>query len=173
MNPELFKGIKQLIVTMAIAEYPASNIFAAFQNNLKYPENNNFIIITELHTVSMAMMPAWQYYPDLIGDQETEEYDQLDSTSFQVDFYGAASRSAASKFRLILQSSMGSDYLDQFACNVHEVGELLNLTGVLDREQYTKRFAVKFSLFNNNNITELSPGFNAIDPNLRLAEVQT
>lgn len=168
MTPLMFKGLKALIVNMAVTEYPADTIFQAFLNGLKLPANNNFVIITELDTRSMAMMPAWEYDAAL----EVENVDQLDSTWFQVDFYGNPSRNAAAQFRLTLQSYIGSDFLDVYGCNVHEVGDLLNLTGVLDRENYTKRFAVKFSLFNNNTITQSSLGFDDDTVDLRLAEVQ-
>jgi hypothetical protein len=168
--PDYFTGIKAMVINMGIPTYLNSNVFIAFQNSVEYPRDNVFVVITQLDVTSMSLIPSNQY--DSTG--EIENIVQLDSTMFQVDFYGVGADTGANKLRLLLQSANGSNFLNTtYNCNVHEVGELLNLTGVLDRENYTKRYAVRFSLFGNNSLTIGSLGFSSDSPILRLAEIQT
>lgn len=164
----MYTSIKALILAIS-SYYNNNNIFQAYQNGFVVPTDSIFVMMTELDTTSMALMPEITY--DVID--EIKVIDQLDSSDFQVDFYGVNARIEAAQFRLILQAPSGSNYLYyNYGYTVHEVSKLINLTNILDRRNYTPRFCVRFSLFNNNVTQGTEYSFDTDTVDLRLAEIQ-
>jgi len=165
----MYGAIKALLLAIGSGIYPANVIFQAYQNNYPLPQNSQYIIMTQGDTKSISLMPGYLYD----ATNEIDNFFNIDATDFQVDFYGNPASAQANLFRLILQTSYGTEILSTYGVYVYEVKKQRNLTSNFDRDMYLQRFNVKFSLFNDNTFTPSSLGFipSAID-NLYLVEVQ-
>lgn len=165
---EMFKAIKETLL-LIFPTYGAERIFKAYNNNTVYPADSNYIIMTSLDRHAMGLTPVTAYN----AATETQEFGSNDSTNFQVDFYGDNVANLAAKFRLFLTTINCSTFMYKgHGCSVHEVETERNLTMDLDREKYLPRYVVRFSLFNNNNMSIPVPGIPGVDIGVILAEVQ-
>lgn len=162
----IFTGIKALIQKLSPL-YPADNIYKAFNNSYPVPTNNNFVMMTVYPEIkSHALLPLYNYDDTL----ETETWKQIDEATFQVDFYGVNAITVSALFRAALQSAYATNYFLQngYNCVVGIVQSTRNLTNTIDRDMYTLRYAVIFSIQFNNALTVSTLGFTETDLNVRL-----
>lgn len=166
----IFAGIKALLVNLSNL-YAADVIFKGFNNNYPIPADNTFIIMNILPNIhSHCLLPVYNY--DDITEEET--WSQLDEASFQVDFYGVNAVTASAKFRAALQSGYGTRFLQDegYQCVVGIVKDTQNLTDIIDRDMYTQRYAVLFTIQFNNILTVDTPGFDEADIDVIFADIQ-
>lgn len=128
--------------------YSQNNVFYAFQNNFKVPQTDNFVILTKLNQNQIA-------YPTRYFDQtaQNEVYIGHGDWEYQVDLYGQNSDLASDILHTYLNSGAGSNYLYLYPINmgIGKVMPPLNLTKSNDRDQWMKRFTLKFTLLNNTS----------------------
>lgn len=167
---DLFTAVKALILQLTNL-YPANNIFKGFQNDYPIPDNSNFIIMVVYPNIhSHCLLPEYDY--DTTA--ETETWTQIDEATFQIDFYGDNAIAASALFRLALQSAYATNYfLDNgYDCAVGIVKDTRNLTNPIDREMFTDRYSVIFTMQFNNILTVSTPGATQVNINVVLADVQ-
>lgn len=166
----LFTAIKSLILQLSIL-YPANNIFKGFQNNYPIPANNNFIIMSVFPEISShCLLPEYEYNTT----SETEKWTQIDKATFQIDFYGNNAIDVSALFRLALQSAYATDYfLDNgYNCVVGIVKNTHNLTTPIDREMFTDRYTVIFTMQFNNLLTVETFGATEVNMGVIFADIQ-
>ena len=176
----LYQALIALIVTNFDTDYPNSAsgkfigrpIFQGYQNNFQVPANGNYVVITALPEENQILNPSSRSI-DL--DAETQVYDTVLSSGFQVDFYGINAQQNARTFQLLMNSDYGNNFFvtNSYNCTVNRVKEVVNLTDVFGRDMYLPRFMVICSLFNNPTKTAPLPVFNGVVNDIRLADVQT
>lgn len=166
----MYTAIKALLVQILNGLYNTNEIFQAYQNNYPLPTDSQFIIMTQGETKSLPLMINYLYDPT----NEIDNYITIDATDFQVDFYGSPSNNACNLFRNVLQTVYGAGFFSTYGISIYEIKKQFNLTNNVDRDMYLQRFAVRFSLFNDNIFSPSSLGFVPVKvDNLYLAEVQT
>ena len=156
--------IYDMLVILLANYYPSDVIFQAYQNNFVLPADGKFVVITEVPTDNVS-------YPttNFIGSLPTglTDISNLDVTTFQLDFYGAPANDCCKWTRIYLQSPDGTNYLAATGnVTVARIYSMINLTEVLDQRKYLPRFAFKFSLFNNKEISYGNYGINRLEPSL-------
>jgi hypothetical protein len=164
----IFTAIKALIIKLS-SLYPATNIYKAFNNSFAVPANNNFVIMTLYPEIkSHALLPVYSYDTTL----EKETWKQIDEATFQVDFYGDNAITVSALFRAALQSAYATNYFLQngYDCVVGVVKPTKNLTETIDRDMYTLRYAVVFSVQFNNKLTVNTLGFTEVSFNTKLVQ---
>jgi len=144
-----------------------SNIFLGQQNNFVTPQDNSFIVITELDTGANGL--PIRVYDDIL---EKEYYVTADTPLYQLDFYGQYASNTAKRIRLLLLSPLATNYLSQFGSSVYQVKDIQNLTNAMDYSEYVYRYVLRFSLFNNTILNNDDLATILINNQLYLAEVQ-
>lgn len=165
----LFKAIKALILKLN-TDYINSNVFKGFSNNYPVPANDNFAIMSQLPNIeSHCLLPAYNW-EELT---ENENWSQIDEAFFQVDFYGDTAITTSAGFRLALQSAYANTFFEENYpnCVVGIVKPVINLTNTIDRDVYTIRYTVIFSLQFNNILTVETPSFDAVNFTTILADI--
>lgn len=169
LNPQMYEGIKALLTSLFPGIYEAKNMFKGFENDYTLPANSKYIVITEFDSEPQGITPAWHYADD-VGI--TTYYD-LNASEFEVDFYGEPAETSCKLLQVVLRSAYATNFLNDYDCNIYKVNKVLNLTHILDRENYLPRFLIRFGVFNNNYFTYSDPGFTSLTPELYFAEAQT
>jgi hypothetical protein len=156
----LFTGIKALLLNLSNL-VPTTAIYRGFENNYALPAGNDFIVMSQLPNIdSHCLLPVYNYD----DTAEQSNWSQVDEVKFQVDFYGVNAINLSAKFRAALQSSYGTKFLqaNNYNCVVGIVSDTKNLTNLIDRDMYTARYTVIFSLQFNNVLTVSEPGFDEV-----------
>lgn len=163
----LTDAIYDLTASVATIYLPA-NIFLAYGNNYSLPADNNYIIITEQPTKTLST--PYHKYDDIA---EITTIDALCETLFQVDFYGDNANATSKKFKLVIEDRLGTEFLTPLGFSIAVVEDAQNLSLVMDRDVYVQRWAVRFTVFNNNMITPITPSFDVLDVNVDTVLVET
>ncbi len=161
----MFEAITQGILVLD-STYLVANIIQGNQNNNKLPADTDFVIMTPLDTRMMGLNGANEY--DSI--QEKDYYVSLNSTYFQVDFYGVKSALLAKQMELYLTTHECAELFNAYKCQVYDIEEAKNLTDGFDRGKYAQRHVLRFRLFDNNNITINSKRLEIFAIDVKLAE---
>ena len=145
----MFEALKQLILSLGI--YPSDSIFQNYPNDAVMPEDNNFVVMNELHSIPYCALVQKAVTPNIIDKTVAMSAVQLVATHFQIDFYGDVSRDFTRTFATTLQSGFANSYFieNNYPFTVKTADAPLQLTHNMDREEYILKFAVKLSLFNN------------------------
>lgn len=126
-----------------------NNIFEGFQNNLFIPQDNDFIVITKLDSNTTGR-------PLEIYNKDTESYSIVacDVNIIQLDFYGDYAEKNAKIMRTVVNSRLANQFLESYNASTGRYFSIVNLSDILDNENYIKRFTFKFELFSNSAITD-------------------
>ena len=141
-----------------------NNIFEGFQNNLFIPQDNDFIVITKLDSNTTGR-------PLEIYNKETESYSIIacDINIIQLDFYGDLAEKNAKIMRTVVNSRMANQFLESYNASTGRYFSIVNLSDILDNENYIKRFSFKFELFSNSAITDIPLATQLFDNELEYA----
>ena len=141
-----------------------NNIFEGFQNNSFIPQDNDFIVITKLDSNTTGR-------PLEIYNKETESYTIIacDINTIQLDFYGDLAEKNAKIMRAVINSRMANQFLESYNASTGRYFSIVNLSDILDNENYIKRFSFKFELFSNSAITDTPLATQLFDNELEYA----
>lgn len=141
-----------------------NNIFEGFQNNSFIPQDNDFIVITKLDSNTTGR-------PLEIYNKDTESYTIIacDINTIQLDFYGDLAERNAKIMRTVVNSRMANQFLESYNASTGRYFSIVNLSDILDNENYIKRFTFKFELFSNSAITDTPLATQLFDNELEYA----
>ena len=141
-----------------------NNIFEGFQNNSFIPQDNDFIVITKLDSNTTGR-------PLEIYNKDTESYSIIacDINIIQLDFYGDFAEKNAKIMRTVVNSRMANQFLEPYNASTGRYFSIVNLSDILDNENYIKRFSFKFELFSNSAITDTPLATQLFDNELEYA----
>ncbi len=141
-----------------------NNIFEGFQNNSFIPQDSDFIVITKLDSNTTGR-------PLEIYNKETESYSIIacDINIIQLDFYGDLAEKNAKIMRTVVNSRMATQFLESYNASTGRYFSIVNLSDILDNENYIKRFSFKFELFSNSAITDIPLATQLFDNELEYA----
>lgn len=127
-----------------------NNIFEGFQNNSFIPPDNDFIVITKLDSDTTGR-------PLEIYNKDTESYTIIacDINTIQLDFYGDYAEKNAKIMRTVVNGRLVNQFLEPYNASVGRYFSIVNLSDILDNENFIKRFTFKFELFSNSAITDI------------------
>lgn len=141
-----------------------NNIFEGFQNNSFIPQDNDFIVITKLDSDTTGR-------PLEIYNKDTESYTIIacDINTIQLDFYGDYAEKNAKIMRTVVNGRLVNQFLEPYNASVGRYFSIVNLSDVLDNENFIKRFTFKFELFSNSAITDIPLATQLFDNELEYA----
>lgn len=141
-----------------------NNIFEGFQNNSFIPQDNDFIVITKLDSNTTGR-------PLEIYNKDTESYTIIacDINTIQLDFYGDYAEKNAKIMRTVVNGRLVNQFLEPYNASVGKYFSIVNLSDILDNENFIKRFSFKFELFSNSAITDIPLATQLFDNELEYA----
>ena len=145
----------------------ANNIFFDLQTDFIAPTDNNYITITELSTTS-SELPVRSYD----CDTEIESFIAINTTKFQLHFYGDKASYTAKYIRACLESPIATKYLTTYGYSVYQVKKIHNKNKSAKNGSNIYKFALKFSLMNNTIVSNNIEATNQINNELIFTEAQ-
>ncbi len=164
----IYKAVNDLIVKYTT--YGDDVIFKNYYNNVPLPKPNHFCIMFVLYNRPQMALLRQQKTPNVGAKTSSTDYTQLNDTHMQVDFYGEEAMDQSQKFTTVLQSPLGTNFLNSLGYTVRTCNSPEQIGDPLDRDNYVERYIVKFSLFSNSTITDTLEAFDAAIVNPILVE---
>ena len=151
------KAIREML--LHYTDCPANNILAGYNNHVKLPDDNNYIIFT--------LLTPMRYGTPLVkttinGNTSYQTY----RMPVQIDFYGDLSFDRVSDIINISRTEFLCKFLEKYGIQPIACDEAQNLTGVSGEQEYVERWTVRLEIDYEDAVTDNQDWFNTAELNI-------
>lgn len=164
----IYKAVNNLIVKYTT--YTDDTIFKNYFNNATLPKNNHYCLIFLLHARPQMALLRIDDIPNVDTQTVDTGYTQMIDTRMQVDFYGSQAQAQAERFATVLQSPLATNFLTPLGFTVRICDSPEQIGNPQDRDNYVERYIVRFSLFSNSTVRDITNSFDSVIINPILVE---
>lgn len=164
---DLYLATYEFLTLYALPDYPAGNIYRGYQNRAALPAGSNEYAIMQItgqyrRGTNVDSYSAEGMAQDEDGTLTTRELVECD---MQLDFYSDSdsARLRAQTVETLARSGLASQFFTQsFDVGCLYAGDLRDLSGITDADQYVQRFSVTLRLCCWVGVNVKIPWFDAV-----------
>lgn len=154
---EIQRAIREML--KAYTDCPQEKILAGYNNHVKLPEDNNYIVFSILN-------PTRYGTPQVITNQEGTTSYQDFRCEVQIDFYGNFAFDRACDIVNISRTEFLCDFLKAYDIQPIAVDEAQNLTGISGEMEYVERWMVRLEIDYRDAVSVNQDWFNTASLNI-------
>ena len=151
------KAIRDML--LRYTDCPPSNILAAYNNHVKLPDDNNYIIFT-------IMSPFRYGTPKVVTNINGNISYQTFRIPVQIDFYGDFAFDRANDIINISRTEFLCEFLKPYGIQPIACDEAQNLTGVSGEQEYVERWTVRLEIDYDDAVSDGQDWFNTAELNI-------
>lgn len=151
------KGIRDML--LKYTDCPANNILAGYNNHVKLPSDNNYIIFSLLNPFRYGT-PRVEF-----KNGKNTSY-QTYRMTVQLDFYGDLSFDRVSDIINISRTEFLCQFLKPYGIQPIACDEAQNLTGISGEQEYVERWTVRLEIDYDDAVSDSQDWFNTAELNI-------
>ena len=155
------RGIREML--LHYTDCPPNNIIAGYNNKVKLPSDNNYIVFTVLN--------PFRYGTPLVKTT------RMGNTSYQtfripiqIDFYGDFAFDRANDIINISRTEFLCQFLNPYGIQPIACDDAQNLTGISGEQEYVERWMVKLEIDYDDAVSDSQDWFNTAELNILESE---
>ena len=156
------RAIRDMLVRYT--DCPQNNILAAYNNHVKLPDDNNYIIFSILNPVRYGTPRV-----ETTFDGNTSY--QTFRMSVQIDFYGDFAFDRANDIINISRTEFLCKFLEPYGIQPIACEEAQNLTGISGEQEYVERWTVRLEIDYCDAVSDSQDWFNTAELNIFESEL--
>ena len=151
------KGIREML--LHYTDCPSTNIICGYNNHVKLPDNNNYIIFT-------ILSPFRYGTPRVVTNYNGNTSYQTYRVPIQIDFYGDFAFDRANDIINISRTEFLCKFLEPYGIQPIACDEAQNLTGISGEQEYVERWTVRLEIDYDDAVSDSQDWFNTAELNL-------
>ena len=151
------KGIREML--LHYTDCPSTNIICGYNNHVKLPDDNNYIIFTVLTPMRYGT-PRVETTKDKIISYQTFRI------PVQIDFYGDFAFDRANDIINISRTEFLCKFLEPYGIQPIASDEAENLTGISGEQEYVERWTVRLEIDYDDAVSDSQDWFNTVELNI-------
>ena len=144
---------------MRYTDCSPNNILAAYNNHVKLPDNNDYIIFTLLSPIRYGT-PVVR--TTMNGNFSCQTY----RITVQIDFYGDFAFDRANDIINVSRTEFLCEFLKPYGIQPIACDEAQNLTGVSGEQEYVERWTVRLEIDYCDAVSDSQDWFNTAELNI-------
>ena len=157
LKQDIQKAVRDML--KKYTDCPADNILAGYNNHVKLPADNNYIVFTILN-------PSRVGTPKVIVDNNGFKSYQLFRLEVQIDFYGNLAFDRANDIINISRTEFLCEFFKPYGFQPIACDEAQNLTGVSGEMEYVERWMTRLEFDYQDAVSGNQDWFNTAELNI-------